>query len=163
MSRAVPPVLAVVLVAMWLVLNDTMAPAQVVAAVVLAAALAWWGSKLRPLRPRLHRPWLAPALLATVFVDIVRSNIAVGRIILGLVRDRDIRSGLLEIPLDLTDPHGLAVLATIITSTPGTVWVGLSPDRRRLTLHVLDLRDEAAWIRTIKERYERPLIGIFEP
>lgn len=162
MTRRVP-VLAMVLAAMWLALNDTVAPAQVLLAAVLAAALAWWAAKMRPLRPRLYRPWLAPALLGTVFVDIVRSNVAVGRIILGLAPGRRIRSGLLEVPLDLTDPHGLAVLATIITSTPGTVWVGLSADGRRLTLHVLDLRDEAAWIRTIKERYERPLIRIFEP
>ena len=69
--------------------------------------------------------------------------------------DAQVRSGFLEIPLDLRDDHGLAVLACIVTSTPGTVWAGLSPDRATLTLHVLDLRDEDAWIRTIKQRYER--------
>ncbi len=157
------PVLALVLAAMWLVLNDTLAPAQVLLAALVAAALAWWSARLRPLRPRLHRPLLALGLLGRVFVDIVRSNLSVGRIILGLVRDRDIRSGFLEVPLELRDPHGLAVLATIVTSTPGTVWVDLSADRRTLTLHVLDLQDEAAWVRVIKDRYERPLLGIFQP
>lgn len=161
--KRIAPVLALVLASMWLVLNDTLAPGQVLLAVVVAVALTGWSAKMRPLRPRLHRPLLAIRLLATVFMDIVRSNIAVGRIILGLVRDREIRSGFLDIPLELYDPHGLAVLATIVTSTPGTVWVDLSADRRTLTLHVLDLQDEAAWIRTIKERYERPLIGIFQP
>ena len=48
----------------------------------------------------------------------------------------------MQIPLDLQDAHGLAVLACIVTSTPGTVWVGLSPDGATLTLHVLDLDDE---------------------
>ncbi|HEX9772068.1 MAG TPA: Na+/H+ antiporter subunit E, partial [Steroidobacteraceae bacterium] len=90
------------------------------------------------------------------------SNIGVGRIILGLVRERQVRSGFLAIPLDLRDPHGLAVLAMILTSTPGTIWVDLSPDGGTLTLHILDLRDEAEWIRTIKHRYERPLMEIFE-
>ncbi len=120
-------------------------------------------ARMRPLRPRLYRPWLAISLLTIVFVDIVRSNIAVGRIILGLVRDRTIRSGLLEIPLDLRDPHGLAVLATIITSTPGTVWVDHEADRAMLTVHILDMRDPQTWIRVIKDRYERPLIRIFQP
>ena len=29
----------------------------------------------------------------------------------------------MNIPLDLRDPYGLAALACIITSTPGTLWV----------------------------------------
>jgi len=160
-SRA--PVLGVALAAMWLVLNDTVAPGQALLGALIATGLILWTAKLRPLRPRLYRPWLAISLLAIVFVDIVRSNIAVGRIILGLVRDRTIRSGLLEIPLDLRDPHGLAVLATIITSTPDTVWVDHAADRAMLTLHILDLRDPQTWIRVIKDRYERPLIRIFQP
>jgi multicomponent K+:H+ antiporter subunit E len=40
--------------------------------------------------------------------------------------------------------------------------VNLSADGRQLTLHVLDLDDEARWIRIIKERYESRLMRIFE-
>lgn len=156
------PVLAAVLVAMWLVLNDTLAPGQVLLGVLFALVLGGWAARMRPLRPVLRRPHLALGLLWAVFVDILRSNIGVGRIVLGLVRRRVIHSGFLDIPLDLHDPHGLAVLATIITSTPGTVWVDHDPGRRVLRLHILDLADEASWIRLIKERYERPLIRIFQ-
>jgi multicomponent K+:H+ antiporter subunit E len=38
----------------------------------------------------------------------------------------------------------------------------MSPDGRTLTLHVLDLQDERATIRLIKQRYEQPLRRIFE-
>ena len=31
-----------------------------------------------------------------------------------------------------------------------------------LTIHVLDLIDEKSWIHTIKDRYERRLLEIFE-
>lgn len=161
--KRIAPLLTLALVAMWLMLNDTLAPGQVALGVVLAIALAWSSAKLRPLRPQLHRPYLAIALLGTVFIDIVRSNFDVGRIILGLVDDRRVTAGFLEIPLELHDPHGLAVLATIITSTPGTAWVDFDEKRGCLTLHLLDLRNESEWIRTIKERYERPLIRIFQP
>lgn len=157
------PVLALALAVMWLLMNDTVSAGHVVLGSGLAIALTLWSAKLRPLRPRLYRPQLALGLLWTVFVDIVRSNVAVARIILGLVGERQIRSAFLDIPLELRDPHGLAVLATIVTSTPGTVWVDYDGEHCRLTLHVLDLRDEEAWIRLIKEHYERPLIGIFQP
>src|SRR5690606_22105999 len=100
--------------------------------------------------------------LVLVLHDIVRSNIAVARIVLGLVGGRQIHSGFVDIPLDMRDPHALSVLAGIVTSTPGTVWVHLAPDGSYVTLHVLDLRDENEWINWIKLRYERLLMDIFE-
>ena len=98
-------------------------------------------------------------LLALVLADIVRSNIAVARIMLG--GRRSMTSGFVNIPLDLRDPYGLAALACIITSTPGTLWVTFDEAGRMLTIHVLDLIDESEWIRTIKGRYERLLLEIF--
>jgi multicomponent K+:H+ antiporter subunit E len=56
----------------------------------------------------------------------------------------------------------LAVLACIITSTPGTAWAGYDPVSGLLRIHVLDLVDDATWVRTVKERYERRLMEIFE-
>jgi multicomponent K+:H+ antiporter subunit E len=161
LRRRVSPVLVLALTGIWLLLNQTLAPGQLLLGLALSILLGWFASALRPLRARLHRVDLAARLALVVFRDIVRSNFGVARIVLGLVRDREIHSGFLEVPLELRDPHGLAALAAIVTSTPGTVWSGLSPDGRTLTLHVLDLRDEGEWIRLIKERYERPLRRIF--
>lgn len=155
-------VLVVALTVLWLLLNQTVALGHIVLGLVLAIGLASAASSLRPLRATLHRLDVAAMLMLVVVREVVRSNIGVARIVLGLVRGRAIRSGFLDIPLDLRDPHGLAALAVIITSTPGTVWVGISPDGGHLTLHVLDLKDEQAWIDFVKERYERPLMRIFE-
>lgn len=157
-----PVGLTVWLVAMWLLLNQTLALGHIVLGTLLALLLTWATRRLRPLQPTPKRLELVPLLLARVLRDIVRSNLAVGRIVLGLVRDREVRSGFVDIPLDMRDPHALAVLAGIVTSTPGTVWVDLAPDGSRVTLHVLDLRDEQDWIDWIKQRYERLLMEIFE-
>jgi multicomponent K+:H+ antiporter subunit E len=152
----------IALLAIWLVLNHTLSVGQLILGAALASLLLLAFAQLRPVRPRLRRLHLAVALMMTVLMDILRSNWDVGRIALGLVRDRQIRTGFLDIPLDLRDPHALAVLAVIVTSTPGTAWAGVSPDGRTLRLHVLDVKDEQHWIRTIKEHYERPLLRIFE-
>lgn len=156
------PTLVLGLTVLWLLLNQTLALGHVVLGAVLALGLAWSSSALRPVHARVQRLDLAAKLVLTVFCDVVRSNIAVAGIILGLGRSRAVSSGFLRIPLELRDPHGLAALAVIITSTPGTVWAGLSEDGATLTLHVLDLQDEDEWIRTIKQRYETPLRRIFE-
>lgn len=161
-ARRLPPLLIAVLTAMWLLLNQSLSAGHLLLGFAVAVALAWASAALRPLQPRPRRLHLAAGLVVRVLVDIVRSNLGVARIVLGLVRHREVRSGFLDIPLDLRDPHGLAVLAAIVTATPGTVWVGLAADGSRLRLHVLDLRDESEWVRTIKDRYEQPLRRIFE-
>lgn len=158
--RRVSPVLVAVLVTVWLLLNQTVSPGQFALGLALSVLLAWVGSALRALQAPLRRADRLAALLFVVLWEIVRSNFAVARIVLGL-GPRELRSDFLEIPLDLRDDHGLAILACIVTATPGTVWAELSPDRATLRLHVLDLRDEAEAIRTIKERFERPLIEAF--
>ena len=161
MNRA-PLVLAAVLVISWLMLNATLSPGQVLLGVALAIGLLLLASSVRPVRPRLRRPHLLLPLLAVVVVDVIRSNIGVARVILGRTGGRQVHSGFLDVPLELRDPHALALLSAIITATPGTAWAGVSPDGSTLTLHVLDLQDEAHWVRTIKDRYERPLLRVFQ-
>lgn len=161
-TSRVPPVLTAWLIVMWLLLNQTVSIGHVALGTVLGVALASASRALRPLHPRIKNAYLVPVLLAVVVIDIIRSNVAVAGIVLGFVRGRQLRSGFVKIPLELEDPHGLAVLACIVTATPGTVWAQHDRATRTLTLHVLDLRDETEWIAWVKSRYERLLLRIFE-
>ena len=92
--------------------------------------------------------------------DIVRSNFAVAALILGGVKRRR-TSGFVAIPRELTNQYGLALLAVIITSTPGTLWAHHDIGPTRLLLHVFDLIEESAWIDRVKGRYEPLLLEIF--
>jgi multicomponent K+:H+ antiporter subunit E len=159
--KRLAPLLLVLLVAMWLLLNNSLSLAHILLGSLLAVFFLLASARLLPNRaPLKHRHLMAP-LAAHVFVDILRSNIGVARIALGLHR-RPIRSGFLDIPLELRDPRALAILAAIVTSTPGTAWAGVSRDGGTLTLHVLDLHAEEAWIRHFKLHYEQPLMRMFE-
>jgi multicomponent K+:H+ antiporter subunit E len=162
MSSLLPyPLLSAALLALWLLLNQSVSPGHLVLGSVLAILASWAMAALRPEKPRIRRPGVALRLAGTVLIDILRSNLAVGRII---VRSREpgVNAGFVTIPLELRDRHGLAVLSIIITSTPGTIWVNYDAAKGTLLLHVLDLVDEAVWVRTIKDRYERRLMEIFE-
>jgi multicomponent K+:H+ antiporter subunit E len=162
LAKRVPPLLTILLLAIWLTVSGGLSAGQIALGAVLSVLLVLGIAQLRPVRPRPRRLYLAIPLAATVLLDILRSNLGVARVVLGLVRKRPVRSGFLDIPLQLADPHGLTILAVIVTSTPGTAWAGLSADGRTLTLHVLDLHDEQATIELIKQRYEQPLRRIFE-
>lgn len=162
MTRWLPfPLMALFLLVMWLLLHQTLAAGQVALGAIVGIGGAWALTRLDPPAGRLGRPRAMLVLAFLVLSDIVRSNIAVARIILG-PRAHNETSGFLDIPLELRAPYGLTVLALIVTATPGTLWVAFDPARGVLTLHVLDLIDEDAWIATIKQRYERHLLEIFE-
>jgi multicomponent K+:H+ antiporter subunit E len=50
----------------------------------------------------------------------------------------------------------------MISITPGSIPLALSPDARTLLVHVLHLEDEEVFVSKVKERYERPLMEILE-
>ena len=150
--------------AMWLVwmMLTRFSPGMALlgGAVALAAGLAMTRLQLPQARPR--HPLKALRLLGIVAQDILRSNIAVVRLILAGPKACSARASFLELQLKLRDRHGLAVLALIVTSTPGTTWVEYDPDSGRLLLHVLDLADGEELRAQIHDRYEVLLQEIFE-
>lgn len=162
MTRLLPfPLASTGLLVLWLLLSQTVSWGHLLLGGAIAIAGGWALATLEVPKARPRRLRAVFLLFAVVVADIVRSNIAVARIILGLDR-RKWTSGFVEIPLELRDPYGLATLACIITSTPGTLWVDFQAASGTLTIHVLDLIDEAGWRRIIKGRYERLLREIFE-
>jgi multicomponent K+:H+ antiporter subunit E len=160
MTRWLPhPWFALWLLVAWLLLQQSLAAPTIVLGIALALALSWALGKLDLPRVRVRSLGTLLVLLARVFGDIVRSNIAVARIIVS-PRSR-ISSGFVAIPLEMTHPYALALLACIITATPGTIWVSHDSARQVLVIHVLDVIDESVWIAHIKRRYEQPLLRIF--
>ena len=148
-----------------LLLWALLAPSVELSTLILGALLAFGvTASLRVLElPQItmRRPYAIFELLALVLIDVVRSNIAVVRIIVDPGTPNH-TSGFVCVPMRLTHPMGLAVLGCIIMATPGTAWVRYDSVRSELTVHVLDLVDETAWLNTIKDRYEMRLLEIFQ-
>jgi multicomponent K+:H+ antiporter subunit E len=160
MKRLLPhPLMAVLLLLMWLLLNQSIAPADILLGAVLAVVATWLMAALRVSRPKIRWSLAIPRLAVTVLADIIRSNFAVAKIILS-PRTRP-TSGFVRIPLATSNRYCLAALACIITATPGTLWMEHDSRRNVLLLHVLDLVDENHWIELVKQRYERLLMEIF--
>jgi multicomponent K+:H+ antiporter subunit E len=161
MKRWLPSLpLSAALWALWLLLNESLAPAHVLLGLLLGLLVPWMAAPLKPAGGPLRRPLVLARLVGRVVRDVVLSALAVMNGVLRSSR-RPPRGSFVTIPLDLHDPHGLAALAIITTVVPGTVWSELAPDRTALLLHVFDLQDEAAFIAHYKSDYELPLKEIF--
>jgi multicomponent K+:H+ antiporter subunit E len=162
MKRLLPaPLLSIALVALWLLLNRTLSLGHLLLALVLAVAIPVLLGGLRPLPVRMRKPGAVLRLMLTVMMDTLLSNLAVIRLLLAPGKRRH-AAGFVRVQLDVRDPNALAVLAMIVCITPGTAWAELSFDRATLLLHVLEMGDADALAAQIKQRYERPLMEIFE-
>lgn len=162
MKRLFPaPWLSLALWLLWLLLNLSLSPGNLLLGAMLGFAAPLLMRPLRPLPIRIRRPGTLLRLFLLVGRDVVLSNLAVAWGVLNAGR-RPPRSAFVKVPLDLRDANGLAALSAITTVVPGTVWSELSLDRSILLLHVFDLEDEGQFIEHFKSTYERPLMEIFE-
>lgn len=160
MRRIVPyPLLAASLFVMWVLLTQSTSGVYLLMGAVFALVGTQAAAALRPEHDRIRSVRAALKLAVIVLVDIIRSNIAVARIVLTMPKHRV--STFVRLPLDMRNRHGLTILALIITATPGTIWVQYDRGRSSLIVHVLDMVDEEAWIQLIKHRYESLLMEIF--
>lgn len=161
MHRLVPsPFASVITLVVWLLLNNSLAPAQIVLGLALAVMLPRVTAPFRIAGTRLKRP-IALLDLAAVFAwDLVVANLEVAVLVLG-PRHR-LRPRLVEVPLQVSSPLAVSTLAGIISLTPGTVSVEVSADCRTLTVHGLRVLDQAAAAALMKHRYERRLLEVFE-
>lgn len=162
MSRLFPaPLLSAALFVLWLLLNLSVSPGNLLLGAALGVLAPLLMAPLRPQHAHVRKPWVVARLIGRVGIDVIHSNLLVA---IGVLRagQRPPRSAFVHIPLDLRDAHGLAALSMITTVVPGTVWSELALDRSVLLLHVFDLDDEAAFIEHFKLTYERPLMEIFE-
>lgn len=152
------PLTSLSVATLWLLLNGV-TNGQFVLAVLLALVIP----RLLPApaipSPRLSAPWAAAKLTLVVLYDIVKANLEIALRILG--PESRIHPAYVWVPLDIASPQGIAVFASIITMTPGTLSCEVSDDRRWLLVHAFHADDPAAVIAEVKSRYEAPLKEIF--
>ncbi|PDT15272.1 Na+/H+ antiporter subunit E [Rhizobium sp. J15] len=75
--------------------------------------------------------------------------------------DMKLKPGIFAFPLTVTSDFEITLLANLITLTPGTLSVDVSPDRRTLYVHALDCSDPEATKRGIANGFERKIMEAF--
>ena len=160
MRRILPqPVLSLVLLVTWLVLNNSIAPGSIVMGAIVALIVPWITYRFWELGAGVKDLGALLGYVGVVLTDIIHANFVVARQVLGA--NRALKSELFEMELDLHGALPISILAATITLTPGTVSCRISPDRSSLWVHALHAEDRDEEIATIKQRYEARLQRIF--
>jgi multicomponent Na+:H+ antiporter subunit E len=99
--------------------------------------------------------------LALFFIcELVLANLRVAYEI--LTPRHHMKPGIVGIPLDASTDLEITALANIITLTPGTLSLDISPDRRVLYIHAMyvDVHNLDQVRRAIKQGFERRLLRV---
>ncbi|MFN4360828.1 MAG: Na+/H+ antiporter subunit E [Hylemonella sp.] len=153
------PWLSALLALSWLLLSHSLAPVHLLSAALIGLLVPRLLQEALPPAPRI-RAMPALRLMGIVLWDILVSNLVVARLVLGRM-DRP-QPAWVPVPLDLQHPTAIALFASIITTTPGTVSCTVDEQRRLIWVHALDCSDPAQAAADMKARYEAPLRDIFE-
>ncbi len=153
------PWLSAMLALSWLLLQHSVEPVHVLSAVLIGIVIP---RLLHDFLPRPSKIKVLPAVRLTRFVlwDILMSNIAVAKLVLGPMSRP--QPAWVAVPLTLTHPTAISLLAAIITTTPGTVSCTVDEEQHVILVHALDCSDPAQMAIDIKDRYEVLLLAIFE-
>lgn len=161
LKRLIPhPFLSVALLLVWLMLVNHVSLGNLILGAVLGLIVPAMTAPYWPNRPRVARPLMVVEYVIVVLWDILVANVQVAMIIL-FKRNEDIHSHWVTVPLVLTSPEAITVLAGTITMTPGTISAVLSADGSCILVHCLHTDDPDGVRDDIKARYERRLKEIF--
>lgn len=154
------PFLTLLLTLVWILLQNNLSAGMVVFGLILGILIPritspWW-----PDTPRGFRLGKMLRYCAIVMWDIMIANIQVAWIVL-TVPNAKMKPAWVVVPLDLSQPEAITILAGTITLTPGTVSADLSDGGHSLLVHALHTDDPDAIRDEIKDRYERRLKEIF--
>jgi len=107
-----------------------------------------------------HPGYLARVLrilrLAGLFArELLASALRVAVLVCRPDMERRLKPAIVHYPLTTDRDIEIALLANLITLTPGTLSIDVTPDKRFLVIHALEMGDAATFRREIAEGFEK--------
>jgi len=134
---------------------QTLVTGQVVGYFILLALVRGGVLSTSPYIGRVHR---VVGLAAYFCWELLRANL---RLALDVATPRfHMKPGIIAVPLDATRDGEILLLSMLINTTPGSVALDVSPDRKTLYVHVMYIDTPDTARDEIKNGFERRVLGV---
>lgn len=144
----------------WMAVSGNYSLANLVLGILLGGLALEVISRQRGEGTYLLRGRKSVALAWLLVIELIKSAWGVARIVM---RPKiDIRPGIIAYPMQVKSDAAITLLANLITLTPGTLSVDVSPDRSTLYIHCVDIDDADAIRKDIADGFERRVMEVFE-
>lgn len=145
----------------WAALSGTISAGSLLTGFVLGFGALWFARDMIGSDSRYFRSVLRSIRLAFYFLwELVKSCVAVAGEV--LARHPRMRPAIVEMPLGVKSDLEIMLVANLITLTPGTLTVDVTPDRSALIIHALFADDPEATVAELKSGMERMVREVFE-
>jgi multicomponent Na+:H+ antiporter subunit E len=133
----------------------TLLTGHVLGYLILLALVRGGVLRTSPYIGRVHR---VAGLTAYFLWELVKANL---RLAIDVATPRyHMKPGILALPLDATSDAEILLLSMLINTTPGSVALDVSPDRKTLYVHVMYMDTPDAAREEIKKGFERRVRGV---
>jgi multicomponent Na+:H+ antiporter subunit E len=133
----------------------TLLTGQVIGYLILVALVRGGVLNNSPYVGRIHR---VLGLAIYFFWELIKANL---RLAVDVATPRyHMKPGIIALPLDATQDGEILLLSMLINTTPGSVALDVSPDRRTLYVHVMYMQTPDAAREEIKKGFERRVLGV---
>ncbi len=72
------------------------------------------------------------------------------------------KPGIVEVPVDLKSETAVIAFANLISMTPGSLTMDMSPDKKKIYIHAMYLHDKQEFIDKMKNELEHKIRQIFD-
>ena len=154
-------VLLLLFVAVWLAVSGSVTPANILFGLIVSAlALGLIRHQIPEGGRHRLRPLRVLSLLLLFFKELALSAWKVA--VMVTRRKLDVQPGIFAYPLRVTTDFEIALLANLITLTPGTLSVDVSGDKKTLYVHAIDCSNVEAARNDIKNGFEKKIMEAFQ-
>jgi multicomponent Na+:H+ antiporter subunit E len=142
----------------WMLLNDEWNLANFIIGYLLGLAFIIALRRFLPQEFYLQQVWQILKLLNLFGKELILSSITMIGYIL---RPRmNFRPGIVAFQTELNSDWEITILACLITLTPGTLTLEISPDQRTLYIHAIDIHDAELLAQQIKGTFEKAIMEV---
>jgi multicomponent Na+:H+ antiporter subunit E len=133
----------------------TLITGQLIGYLILVALVRGGALAPSPYIGRVHR---VVGLAAYFFWELLKANL---KLALDIATPRyHMKPGIIALPLDATRDGQILLLSMLINTTPGSVALDVSADRKTLYVHVMYMDSPDAAREEIKQGFERRVLGV---
>lgn len=140
---------------LWMFLTISFNASTFIVGFLLGALMLWITQGFFPGRFYMNRVWAVIKLITLFLKELVMANIQV--LFLIVQPKMPIKPAIFALPTVLEKDWEITLLSNLITLTPGTLVIDISPDSKTLYIHALHYDDADEAIESIKNTFEKAI------
>jgi multicomponent Na+:H+ antiporter subunit E len=140
---------------LWMFLTISFNASTFIVGFLLGALMLWITKGFFPGRFYMNRVWAVIKLISLFLKELVMANIQV--LFLIVQPKMPIKPAIFALPTVLEKDWEITLLSNLITLTPGTLVIDISPDSKTLYIHALHYDDADEAINSIKNTFEKAI------